>query len=81
MFPQVPLYLVMQDLQLTRSVEVTTDNILEGRIQVPFPTQVCQQLISPPIASFEIVCFNVCLNVLVTVLIKCADVLLARSPL
>lgn len=42
MFPQVPLYLVMQDLQLTRSVEVTTDNILEGRIQVPFPTQVCE---------------------------------------
>nr|XP_061820365.1 E3 ubiquitin-protein ligase AMFR-like [Nerophis lumbriciformis] len=37
MFPQVPSYLVMQDLQLTRSVEVTTDNILEGRIQVPFP--------------------------------------------
>ncbi|XP_060923813.1 E3 ubiquitin-protein ligase AMFR-like isoform X2 [Limanda limanda] len=33
MFPQVPSYLVMQDLQLTRSVEVTTDNILEGRIQ------------------------------------------------
>lgn len=42
MFPQVPSYLVMQDLQLTRSVEVTTDNILEGRIQVPFPTQVWQ---------------------------------------
>uniref|UniRef100_A0A8P4KU25 RING-type domain-containing protein n=1 Tax=Dicentrarchus labrax TaxID=13489 RepID=A0A8P4KU25_DICLA len=42
MFPQVPSYLVMQDLQLTRSVEVTTDNILEGRIQVPFPTQVRQ---------------------------------------
>lgn len=41
MFPQVPYYLVLQDLQLTRSVEVTTDNILEGRIQVPFPTQVC----------------------------------------
>ncbi|XP_013859993.1 E3 ubiquitin-protein ligase AMFR isoform X2 [Austrofundulus limnaeus] len=40
MFPQVPSYLVMQDLQLTRSVEVTTDNILEGRIQVPFPPQV-----------------------------------------
>uniref|UniRef100_A0A3Q2PGK3 E3 ubiquitin-protein ligase AMFR n=1 Tax=Fundulus heteroclitus TaxID=8078 RepID=A0A3Q2PGK3_FUNHE len=40
MFPQVPSYLVLQDLQLTRSVEVTTDNILEGRIQVPFPPQV-----------------------------------------
>uniref|UniRef100_A0A668AHV2 E3 ubiquitin-protein ligase AMFR n=1 Tax=Myripristis murdjan TaxID=586833 RepID=A0A668AHV2_9TELE len=42
MFPQVPSYLVLQDLQLTRSVEVTTDNILEGRIQVPFPAQVSQ---------------------------------------
>ncbi|XP_030914276.1 E3 ubiquitin-protein ligase AMFR isoform X2 [Geospiza fortis] len=29
----------VMDLQLTRSVEITTDNILEGRIQVPFPTQ------------------------------------------
>ncbi|XP_060537534.1 E3 ubiquitin-protein ligase AMFR isoform X2 [Pantherophis guttatus] len=39
MFPQVPYHLILQDLQLTRSVEITTDNILEGRIQVPFPTQ------------------------------------------
>ncbi|XP_074864868.1 E3 ubiquitin-protein ligase AMFR [Carettochelys insculpta] len=39
MFPQVPYHIVLQDLQLTRSVEITTDNILEGRIQVPFPTQ------------------------------------------
>lgn len=43
MFPQVPSYLVMQDLQLTRSVELTTDNILEGRIQVPFPTQAIER--------------------------------------
>uniref|UniRef100_A0A8C6UYG5 E3 ubiquitin-protein ligase AMFR n=1 Tax=Neogobius melanostomus TaxID=47308 RepID=A0A8C6UYG5_9GOBI len=46
MFPQVPSYLVMQDLQLTRSVELTTDNILEGRIQVPFPTQAIER--GPP---------------------------------
>ncbi|XP_051884069.1 autocrine motility factor receptor a [Pristis pectinata] len=39
MFPQVPYHLVLQDLQLTRSMEITTDNILEGRIQVPFPQQ------------------------------------------
>ncbi|XP_029464567.1 E3 ubiquitin-protein ligase AMFR [Rhinatrema bivittatum] len=39
MFPQVPYHLVLQDLQLTRSVEITTDNILEGRIQVHFPAQ------------------------------------------
>ncbi|KAM6980565.1 E3 ubiquitin-protein ligase AMFR [Aplochiton taeniatus] len=43
MFPQVPYHLVLQDLQLTRSVEVTTDNILEGRIQVPFPTQATER--------------------------------------
>ncbi|XP_021175236.2 E3 ubiquitin-protein ligase AMFR isoform X1 [Fundulus heteroclitus] len=43
MFPQVPSYLVLQDLQLTRSVEVTTDNILEGRIQVPFPPQAIER--------------------------------------
>ncbi|EMP25589.1 E3 ubiquitin-protein ligase AMFR [Chelonia mydas] len=35
MFPQVPYHIVLQDLQLTRSVEITTDNILEGRIQRP----------------------------------------------
>lgn len=51
MFPQVPSYLVMQDLQLTRSVEITTDNILEGRIQVPFPAQV--QRISHTFPSFS----------------------------
>uniref|UniRef100_A0A4W6EC37 E3 ubiquitin-protein ligase AMFR n=1 Tax=Lates calcarifer TaxID=8187 RepID=A0A4W6EC37_LATCA len=35
MFPQVPLQLILQDLEITRSLEVTTDNILEGRIQTP----------------------------------------------
>ncbi|XP_023646102.1 E3 ubiquitin-protein ligase AMFR [Paramormyrops kingsleyae] len=43
MFPQVPYHLVLQDLQVTRSVEITTDNILEGRIQVPFPTQASER--------------------------------------
>ncbi|XP_076120743.1 E3 ubiquitin-protein ligase AMFR isoform X1 [Alosa pseudoharengus] len=46
MFPQVPYHLVLQDLNLTRSVEVTTDNILEGRIQVPFPAQAAER--APP---------------------------------
>uniref|UniRef100_H3B5J5 E3 ubiquitin-protein ligase AMFR n=1 Tax=Latimeria chalumnae TaxID=7897 RepID=H3B5J5_LATCH len=39
MFPQIPYHLILQDLQLTHSVEITTDNLLEGRIQVPFPAQ------------------------------------------
>ncbi|XP_071391045.1 E3 ubiquitin-protein ligase AMFR-like [Centroberyx affinis] len=38
MFPQVPLQLVLQDLEMTRSLELTTDNILEGRVQAPPPT-------------------------------------------
>ncbi|KAG7235914.1 hypothetical protein INR49_001894 [Caranx melampygus] len=32
MFPQVPLQLILEDLEVTQSLEVTTDNILEGRI-------------------------------------------------
>ncbi|KAJ8247258.1 hypothetical protein GJAV_G00244230 [Gymnothorax javanicus] len=48
MFPQVPYHLVLQDLQLTRSVEITTDNILEGRIQVPFPAQPAER---PPVLA------------------------------
>ncbi|XP_028812174.1 E3 ubiquitin-protein ligase AMFR [Denticeps clupeoides] len=47
MFPQVPYMLLLQDLQLTRSVEVTTDNILEGRIQAPFPVQTVERQINP----------------------------------
>lgn len=42
-FPQVPFHLVLQDLQLTRSVEVTSNNILERRIQVPFPAQALER--------------------------------------
>ncbi|KAL4658739.1 E3 ubiquitin-protein ligase AMFR-like [Arapaima gigas] len=44
MFPQVPYHLVLQDLQLTRSMEITTDNILEGRIQVPFTAPPSERL-------------------------------------
>ncbi|KAG8437666.1 hypothetical protein GDO86_008394 [Hymenochirus boettgeri] len=51
MFPQVPYQLILQDLQLTRSVEITTDNILEGRIQVTFPVQ--RQDDTQPIAENE----------------------------
>ncbi|XP_026220479.1 autocrine motility factor receptor a [Anabas testudineus] len=37
MFPQVPLQLILLDLEITQSLEVTTDNILEGRIQTAAP--------------------------------------------
>lgn len=55
MFPQVPYHLVLQDLQLTRSVEITTDNILEGRIQVPFPTQVSHKTVHLKLLSFFLI--------------------------
>ncbi|XP_034445161.1 autocrine motility factor receptor a isoform X1 [Hippoglossus hippoglossus] len=33
MFPHVPVQLILHDLEITGSLEVTTDNILEGRVQ------------------------------------------------
>uniref|UniRef100_A0A3B3QFX2 E3 ubiquitin-protein ligase AMFR n=1 Tax=Paramormyrops kingsleyae TaxID=1676925 RepID=A0A3B3QFX2_9TELE len=56
MFPQVPYHLVLQDLQVTRSVEITTDNILEGRIQVPFPTQVSPALFMSLVSGNSLMC-------------------------
>lgn len=35
MFPQVPLNVIQNDLRVTRSVELTVENILEGRVEVP----------------------------------------------
>uniref|UniRef100_A0A182NH56 E3 ubiquitin-protein ligase AMFR n=1 Tax=Anopheles dirus TaxID=7168 RepID=A0A182NH56_9DIPT len=35
MFPRYPLSVLIGDLQISRSIEVTIDNILEGRLQVP----------------------------------------------
>uniref|UniRef100_H2Y5L2 RING-type domain-containing protein n=1 Tax=Ciona savignyi TaxID=51511 RepID=H2Y5L2_CIOSA len=34
-FPQVPLQVIRNDLQITGSVEATTDNILEGHVTIP----------------------------------------------
>lgn len=35
MFPTYPISVIIADLQVSRSMEVTIDNILEGRVQVP----------------------------------------------
>ena len=35
MFPHMPFNIIMDDLRHTHSLEVTTDNILEGNIAVP----------------------------------------------
>ncbi|XP_044048254.1 E3 ubiquitin-protein ligase AMFR-like [Siniperca chuatsi] len=51
MFPQVALQLIMQDLEMTQSLEVTTNNILEGRIQTAASPLVFEQpviQITPP---------------------------------
>lgn len=36
-FPHMPLSVVMDDLRITRSVDFTIENILEGRLQAPPP--------------------------------------------
>ncbi|XP_071959646.1 E3 ubiquitin-protein ligase AMFR-like [Antedon mediterranea] len=35
MFPNIPLQIILEDLQRTRSMEITIDNILEHRIHIP----------------------------------------------
>lgn len=35
MFPRYPISIIIADLQLSRSMEITIDNILEGRLQIP----------------------------------------------
>lgn len=35
LFPHFPLQTIMDDLRVTRSVELTVDNILDGRVVVP----------------------------------------------
>ncbi len=39
MFPNIPFETIVEDLQTTRSVEMTVDNILEGRL-VPPPVSI-----------------------------------------
>ena len=35
MFPHMPFNIIMEDLRHSHSLEITTDNILEGNIAVP----------------------------------------------
>lgn len=35
MFPRYPISVIITDLQASHSMEITIDNILEGRLQVP----------------------------------------------
>lgn len=35
MFPRYPMSVIVADLQITRSLELTVDNILEGRLVIP----------------------------------------------
>lgn len=35
MFPHIPISLIIDDLRLTRSVEITIENVLDGRLVGP----------------------------------------------
>ncbi|XP_058458333.1 E3 ubiquitin-protein ligase AMFR-like [Malaya genurostris] len=45
MFPRFPLSILIADLQVSRSIEVTIDNILEGRLQIPARFQEFDELL------------------------------------
>ena len=54
MFPHMPFNIIMDDLRHTHSLEVTTDNILEGNIAVPSVSNqvaICLHLVSIVIES------------------------------
>ncbi|XP_014780463.1 E3 ubiquitin-protein ligase AMFR [Octopus bimaculoides] len=53
-FPHIPLNVINDDLRITRSVDHTIDNILEGRVTIPTPSLSANSsstLISTPSAS------------------------------
>ncbi|CAG5122463.1 unnamed protein product [Candidula unifasciata] len=54
-FPSIPQSVIMEDLRLTRSVDLTIDNILEGRIIVPQVVFLCVY-ISDCNKSFALCC-------------------------
>ncbi|XP_055631600.1 E3 ubiquitin-protein ligase AMFR-like [Toxorhynchites rutilus septentrionalis] len=60
MFPRFPLPTLIADLQNSRSIEVTIDNILEGRLQVPARFQEFDDLLDddPTIATTPNVSLN-----------------------
>ena len=35
LFPHIPLDVLMEDLRLSRSIELTVENVLDGRVTVP----------------------------------------------
>lgn len=43
MFPRYPLSVIIADLQLSRSIEITIHNILEGRLNIPARLQEFQE--------------------------------------
>lgn len=51
MFPRFPLSTLIADLQISRSIEVTIDNILEGRLQVPARFQEFEDLLDDDTAT------------------------------
>lgn len=51
MFPRFPLPTLIADLQISRSIEVTIDNILEGRLQVPARLQEFDELLDDDAAA------------------------------
>jgi len=66
-FPHVPLTLILQDLRVTHSIEVTMDNILDGRIQVPSSSRTSksemdssQELTEDEASSNPITCSSSC---------------------
>lgn len=49
LFPHLPLSVIIEDLHITRSVELTVENVLDGHVMAPLPT--FQPETPPPLPS------------------------------
>lgn len=51
LFPQIPLNVIIDDLHVTRSVELTIENVLDGHLQIPFQSAPPSPLPTPTTTS------------------------------
>lgn len=65
LFPHIPTSIVLDDLRVTRSVELTVENILDGRLVAPAifrEPEPLQQSSSSPLLNTEVASSNSGIN-------------------
>lgn len=53
LFPHIPISLIIDDLRLTRSVEITIENVLDGRLVGPAMFREPEMLQTPSLTNLQ----------------------------